>query len=124
MPAAAVRRCSSTRVSRSKAIYSCVSKAPAFRPGLFYVAPGLETTGGPYQCCIIERNVPRPCEEKDQLRKLYNAALDELVEATTALRRAQYGPEFLDALHKTQKVRTAYENVRRALEDHRGAHGC
>ena len=68
--------------------------------------------------------VPRRCEEKDQLRKVYNAALDELVKATTALRRAQYGPEFLDALNKTQKVRTAYENARRALEDHRKGHDC
>jgi hypothetical protein len=69
-------------------------------------------------------NVPRLCEEKDQLRKVYTVALDELIEATTALRRAQYGPEFLDALNKTQKVRTAYENARRALEDHRKGHGC
>jgi len=55
---------------------------------------------------------------------VYTVALDELIEATTALRRSQYGPEFLDALNKTQKVRTAYENARRALEDHRKAHGC
>ena len=68
--------------------------------------------------------MPRPCEEKDRLRKAYTAALDELVEATSSFRRVQYGPEFLEALNKTQKVRTTYENARRALEDHRRAHDC
>jgi len=40
------------------------------------------------------------------------------------LQRAQYGPEFLDALEKNQQARTKHDNARRALEYHREAHGC
>ena len=40
------------------------------------------------------------------------------------LQGAQYGPEFLDALEKTQQARTKHDNARWALEDHRKMHGC
>jgi hypothetical protein len=123
MPVAAARPSSSTRASSSSAIYSCVLESPGRNAGAFFVSSGLEPPEVLSNVASL-MNVPRLCEEKDQLRKVYTVALDELIEATTTLRRAQYGPEFLDALNKTQKVRTTYENARRALEDHRKAHGC
>jgi len=67
---------------------------------------------------------PRPCEEKDRLRKVYVTALHELVEATRVLQQAQYGPEFLDALNKNQQAQTKHDTARRAYEDHRKTHGC
>src|SRR5579864_5034589 len=67
---------------------------------------------------------PQPCEEKKRLRAAYAEALDKLSEATAALRWAQYGPELLDALQKTQQARTKHDTARRALEDHRTTHGC
>jgi len=67
---------------------------------------------------------PRPCEEKERLRKALVAALQQLREATGVLRWAQYGQDFLDALDTTQKARTKYESARRTLEDHRKDHAC
>jgi len=68
--------------------------------------------------------VLRPCEEKGRLRELYVTALHELVGATTVLQRAQLGPEFLDALAKTQQARSKHDDARRSYEAHRKAHGC
>ena len=67
---------------------------------------------------------PQPCEEKTRLRATYTEALETLRQATAVLQRAQYGPEFVDALEKTQQARTKHDNARRAFEDHRKAHGC
>jgi hypothetical protein len=67
---------------------------------------------------------PQPCEEKKRLRAAYAEALNKLSEATAVLRWAQYGPELLDALEKTQQARTKHDADRRALEDHRKTHGC
>ncbi len=58
------------------------------------------------------------------MRAAYAEALDKLRDATAVLRWAQYGPGFLDALEKTQQARTKHDTARRALEDHREAHGC
>ena len=58
------------------------------------------------------------------MRAAYVEALEKLREATTVLQVAQYGPEFLDALEKTQQARTKHDKARRALEDHRKMHGC
>ena len=70
------------------------------------------------------QEAPQPCEEKKRLRAAYAEALNKLSEATAVLRWAQYGPELLDALEKTQQARTKHDNARRALEDHRNTHGC
>jgi hypothetical protein len=70
------------------------------------------------------REALRTCEEKVRLRKAYTEALEALRQATVALQRAQYGPEFLDALEKNQQARTKHDCARRALEYHRQAHGC
>jgi hypothetical protein len=51
----------------------------------------------------------------------YAEALEKLSEATAVLRWAQYGPELLDALEKTQQARTKHDSARRTLEDHRKA---
>ena len=73
---------------------------------------------------LTMRGAPRTCEEKARLRKAYAEALEVLRQATVVLQRAQYGPEFLDALEKNQKARTKHDNARRALEEHRETHGC
>ena len=66
---------------------------------------------------------PRPCEEKDRLRKVYVEALHELREATRVLNFAQYGPAFQDALAKTQQARTKCDGAT-MLHWHREENEC
>ena len=67
---------------------------------------------------------PRPCKEKDRLKKSHIDTLKELVEATILLYRAPYGQAFLEALAKTQQARTKCEGAKMALHRHREEHGC
>jgi hypothetical protein len=47
---------------------------------------------------------PQFCEEKKRLRAAYTDALAKLREAAAVLQRAQYGPGFLDARRKPNKL--------------------
>ena len=68
--------------------------------------------------------MPKPCSERDRLKKAYDQATLEASRLSRALESLPFGLEFQSALEKAEAAHLAVGNARRAYEEHCATHGC
>jgi hypothetical protein len=68
--------------------------------------------------------MPKPCSERDRLKKAYDQATLEASTLSGALPSARFGREFSTALGKAKAASLACNVARRAYEEHCAEHGC